>query len=428
MDVLENGLHSFKKAVTLLNTVESIESSDYEFIIKDIILSLHHSIETLFKYIVKNINEVLIYDDITGYCKNFLKENSKGTIRDNKTITFMDVVYRYYGLRKKHVNQSIINSFVNINEYRNALIHYEISFKDKEIEHLTANLLSELYSIYSKELEGFEEYCIKQNIDTDINIIKERYLEWYISILDNLCVKVYKSMERIKQLEEKPQEISEVFKSIKSPNRVNNEKYISLVICPICEKETFYKKGVLVIGAKEHGYYGECKFCGINLTKEEAKLLCDNVIESKIVEFDDTFHLKHSLFNIFKHYHKEIKKIVKQDNIKLLRDLVMKDSETIEFFVYNVLIEVLETYLYNYIAANKYLEDEVNQDGEVIVEELLHEDEEELINFIEGFILLDNKLYDYLNNSQYKVLYYGHGGLTEINLVYQIELDRLLGK
>jgi hypothetical protein len=426
MNVLENGLHSFKKAVTLLNKIEAIESIEYEFIMKDIILSLHHSIETLFKYIVKSINELLIYDDITEYCKKAIKENNKENIYNNKTITFMDTVYRYYGLRYRHVNPIVINSFININEYRNALIHYEISYKDKEVEHLTANLLSELYSIYSKELEGFEEYCMNNNIDTDIKIIKERYIEWYISILVNLCGKAYESMEKIKKLEENPEEISQAFETIKRFKRGKNEKVISLVSCPICEKESFFKKGVLIIGTKEYGYYGECKFCGLNIKKEEAKFIYDNAIENNLEEFDSTFDLKCSLFNIFKHRHREIKKLVKQDNIKFLKELVIKDSETIEFFVYNVLIEVLETYLYNYIEANKYLEDEVNQDGEVIVEELLNEDEEELINFIEGFLLLDNTLYDYLNKSQYKILYYGHGGLTEINLVYQIKLDKLL--
>ncbi|CEQ29999.1 Uncharacterised protein [[Clostridium] sordellii] len=343
MNILENGLHSFKKSIKLFNTVDTIESSEYEFLIKDIVLSLHHSIETLFKYIVKGINELLIYDDITGYCKIAISKKSKED--NNKTITFMDTVYRYYAVRKIHVDSSVINSFFNINAYRNALTHYEISFKDKEIEHLIANLLSELYDIYSKEIKGFESYCIDNSIDIDIKIINERYIEWYIKTLNKLCEKICSSMDRVKVLEKNPKQIQEIFEIIKKSRQEKKENFINLVHCPICEKETFLKKGILTTGAKEYGYYGQCKFCDIDLKKEDAKFIYDNLLENNIDDFENTFALQNKLFNIFKHYHREISKLLKKEDIKTLKRLVIKDDETIEFLVYNVLIEVLEDYM-----------------------------------------------------------------------------------
>lgn len=426
MNILENGLHSFKKSIKLFNTVDTVKLGEYEFVIKDIVLSLHHSIETLFKYIVKDINELLIYDDITGYCKTAISKKSKEN--NNKTITFMDAVYRYYAVRKNHVNSSVINSFLNINDYRNALTHHEISFKDKEIEHLIANLLSEIYDVYSKEINGFERYCIDNSIDIDIKIINERYIEWYIKTLNKLCEKICLSMDRVKVLEENPKHIQEIFETIKKSRHGKKENFINLVYCPICEKEAFLKKGILTIGAKEYGYYGKCKFCDIDLKKEDAKFIYDNLLENNIDDFENTFELQHKLFNIFKYYNREISKLVNKEDIKTLKKSVIKDNETIEFLVYNVLIEVLENYMYNYIYDNKHLEDEINEDGEIIIEELLSEDESELINFIEGFLLLDENLYDYLNESEYKTLYYANQGFDEVNLVYKIDVDKLINR
>ena len=55
MNVKENGLDSFRKSVSLLSRIHLEKGSEnYEFLLKDAIISLHHSTETLFKYLVKD--------------------------------------------------------------------------------------------------------------------------------------------------------------------------------------------------------------------------------------------------------------------------------------------------------------------------------------------------------------------------------------
>lgn len=69
MKLRDNGLDSFKKAIKKLQQINNISPGDYEYEIKDIIISLHHSIETLFKHMIQEQNSLLIYEDIPGYCK-----------------------------------------------------------------------------------------------------------------------------------------------------------------------------------------------------------------------------------------------------------------------------------------------------------------------------------------------------------------------
>lgn len=44
MKLRDNGLDSFKKAIKKLQQINNISPGDYEYEIKDIIISLHHSI------------------------------------------------------------------------------------------------------------------------------------------------------------------------------------------------------------------------------------------------------------------------------------------------------------------------------------------------------------------------------------------------
>lgn len=65
MKLIDNGFDSFRKSMILLKDIEKTPDPDHEFLIKDIILNLHHSIETLFKYIIYNIDKDLLIDNIT---------------------------------------------------------------------------------------------------------------------------------------------------------------------------------------------------------------------------------------------------------------------------------------------------------------------------------------------------------------------------
>lgn len=65
MKLLDNGFHSFKKSIKSLNNLDINNiyiNDEYEYEIKEIIISLHHSIETLFKHIIREESKFLLYD------------------------------------------------------------------------------------------------------------------------------------------------------------------------------------------------------------------------------------------------------------------------------------------------------------------------------------------------------------------------------
>ncbi len=63
MKLVYNGLDSFKRALLKVFNIENEEEQEVEFVLKEIILNFHHSLETLFKHLVQEKNEYLIYEN-----------------------------------------------------------------------------------------------------------------------------------------------------------------------------------------------------------------------------------------------------------------------------------------------------------------------------------------------------------------------------
>ena len=59
MNIFENGMDSLQKALKKLNNIEKVDKEKVEFELKDIIINLHHSIETLVKYLIRKKTSIL---------------------------------------------------------------------------------------------------------------------------------------------------------------------------------------------------------------------------------------------------------------------------------------------------------------------------------------------------------------------------------
>ncbi len=90
MDILSNGLDSYKKAIHFLNELESgdIIPGEYEFKVKDIIMMLHHATETLFKHMLIKVNsKELVWENIDKSCEASLFGRN---VSNPKSVSFFE--------------------------------------------------------------------------------------------------------------------------------------------------------------------------------------------------------------------------------------------------------------------------------------------------------------------------------------------------
>ena len=170
MKVLENGLDSFSKSISLLNGLHNKKKNDeYEFLLKDVIINLHHSTETLFKYLIQQKNKYLIYSDLEKVFKQEIENKFKSTNkhRELQTIQFMDSIYRAILLCDIDLGEDEFNRIKLLNDIRNNIIHYEWEFKSELAEHTIALLLPTLFKIYSKNIAQFNKHAEDKGLYID---------------------------------------------------------------------------------------------------------------------------------------------------------------------------------------------------------------------------------------------------------------------
>lgn len=268
MNILENGLDSLKKGIILLNSLDDFSNDiSIEFKKKDLIISIHHAIETLFKYILKQKNLLLIYENVDKVCDEFLSKNVHNLEDFNITISFMSAVKRLYVACKRPVNPDLIKKFSYFNDYRNAITHSELNFNNKHVEHLIAIIIPELLDVFQNELPDFKEFLGKNNLDSEMEINYELGERWNYENLLELVNKYLLAISEYEKLKKEPKNLEKIFQDISHDEK---DKLIEYVNCPICLKRTFYKTGTIIYQGEEIFVQGTCKLCKVHFSKTHA--------------------------------------------------------------------------------------------------------------------------------------------------------------
>lgn len=380
MKLLDNGLDSFKKSIHILKDLNTREvDENYEYKLKDLVVSLHHSIETLFKYLIREKNEYLVYEkieDIFRYeIESKFNTNKKKLVKN--TIQFIDAINRVITLYDIDISKEDYDKFKALNDLRNSLTHYEIEFKDKEVEHLITILLPILLSIYGSNIENFKEYAQQNNLYYDVNNITMNTELWTIQRYCNLIKKINKSKDKITFLRENLQERKIIFES--------KEKNIKYMKCSICDKELFHATGTYILDYEEIKYLGECKYCGFNLDKLDAQFMS---------LYYNEFEIANKIF-ITKMI-KVIKDILESNDEELKNEINIvfsNDSDIIiDIFKYWIGYEIDDIIR---IASSKYFEENIYFYNDIF---------ESTVEFSESKVMLEyNEIKYYLDKEDLKI-------------------------
>lgn len=231
----KNGIHSL--ATGLKSLKEFLESGNDPYLMKEVIIKIHHGLETLFKDLLFQKNPIFILDEktttkeIISYYQGFFDGKNNYLFDEAKTISPTETIQRLVslkiidGLGKKSLSQ-LISSFELLNNVRNQLQHFAIKANPDSLVRVMGNLIPRsvlvLKNCYTpannlphqfraniiphNPLPGMEElFGHFRNIDADLNSIYSEAcevlsdLEHRYDVLLNEAIKKFKS-STVKQL------------------------------------------------------------------------------------------------------------------------------------------------------------------------------------------------------------------------------------
>ncbi|MCY8371954.1 hypothetical protein [Bacillus haynesii] len=145
LSLLDNGVDSLKATYNSLEDIEYLLVGG-EHRIKDAILSLNHANEILFKLLLKQRAECLVFIEIEAYMNAKEEMNVKG--KDNvfevkpglQTIGFSEAIRRLELLFDIEVCPYLKKSLQYLKQKRNQIMHYEIELNKGEFVALVEKL------------------------------------------------------------------------------------------------------------------------------------------------------------------------------------------------------------------------------------------------------------------------------------------------
>ncbi|WP_018014894.1 hypothetical protein [Teredinibacter turnerae] len=152
----KNGIHSL--AIGLKNLKEFLEAGNDPYLMKEVVIKIHHGLETLFKDLLFQKNPIFILDekttmrDILSYYQGFFDGKNNYLFDEAKTISPTETIQRLVslkiidGLKKKDLSQ-LISSFDVLNSVRNQLQHFAIKADPDSLVRVMGNLIPRSVSV-----------------------------------------------------------------------------------------------------------------------------------------------------------------------------------------------------------------------------------------------------------------------------------------
>jgi hypothetical protein len=167
-NLLTNGIDSLRACYECLEKLDNL-AYGVEHNVKDAIMYLNHANEILFKLVLKNQKEYLMFEDISLYmkAKDAMLQQNKSTVLDInprlKTVNFSEAIKRIEFLCDIEISRRFKGALEYLNQNRNKLMHFEIELQEEEVWVLIEKL---------KICHNFSVEFFNKHLD-DVNILFE---------------------------------------------------------------------------------------------------------------------------------------------------------------------------------------------------------------------------------------------------------------
>lgn len=158
-NLLTNGIDSLRASYDCLSKLDDL-TEGAEHNIKDAIMYLNHANEILFKLILKNQKEYLMFEDISAYmnAKEAMIQQGKSNVLEVKpnlrTVSFSTALKRIQFLCDISISPKYKGALIYLNELRNKIMHFEIEVNVDEVYVLT----EKLKTCQTLSVEFFDQY------------------------------------------------------------------------------------------------------------------------------------------------------------------------------------------------------------------------------------------------------------------------------
>lgn len=154
ISLIDNGLDSLRKGYVHLEKYEQLLSSeagdaDRFSALKDSVLSIQHGVEILFKYSLKEKNEILLFTDISKL-KEAFKSRRDGTIQELyefeglHTVTFKESIERLRDICGIPMTEKLVRNLKKVEGWRNSITHSAVLLRETEVARVLIKFLAEL--------------------------------------------------------------------------------------------------------------------------------------------------------------------------------------------------------------------------------------------------------------------------------------------
>ncbi|MGG7604697.1 hypothetical protein [Massilia sp. BKSP1R2A-1] len=160
ISLIENGLDSLKKGYGHLKKYEELDADPMNdtqrfSLLKDAILAIQHGVEILFKDILRNKNEILLYSEINAKLKQAFTKRREGVITELfeldgvHTVTFKESLERVRDICGIEIPSKLNKSLIKVEAWRNLLMHSAVSLPEVQVAAVLGGLMHSLDNFFS---------------------------------------------------------------------------------------------------------------------------------------------------------------------------------------------------------------------------------------------------------------------------------------
>ena len=160
ISLYQNGTHSLRQG---LEAYRSFANGGEPIQLKDAIMGIHHGVELLFKEMLVQHNQFLIFENLRDVAKKQKDADQMGLgifFIENppRTVSFMEAVSRVEAFLQPHLlDKDLLRLLEDLNHMRNQLEHYTIDANIEEIDRLIAEIRDPLLALFNSSFGATPE-------------------------------------------------------------------------------------------------------------------------------------------------------------------------------------------------------------------------------------------------------------------------------